>query len=87
MFFSMSRGMQGDTNGNFKRSEEGRRVARRPDVVEGWWDNISSEPVYIKDKYHLKQVCQEQSRRTGREIIPRMFAKTKSQGKGIEWSF
>lgn len=76
-----------DPLGNAKRSLEGRRTARQKDWVVGWWEHIWHEPIYITDKYHLKQVCQQYSKVIGREIIPKAFAKPKSQGKGIEWSF
>ena len=76
-----------DTSGNWKRSPEGRRLRGQVDWVAGWWDNIGPNPIYIHDKYHLKQVCAAESKRTGRIIIPRAFAKPKSSGKGIEWTF
>jgi len=70
-----------DAHGNWKRSPEGRRLSRKKDTVQGWWDNITTEPIYIHDKYHLKEVCRKHN------VIPRMFAKSKSQGKGLEWDF
>jgi hypothetical protein len=70
-----------DPYGTTRHSTEGRRVARKKDVVEGWWENIDKEPIYIKDKYHLKEECNK------RGVIPRMFAKSKSQGRGLEWSY
>lgn len=76
-----------DPHGNWKRSPEGRRLMLKSNWVEGWWDNLSNEPIYIRDKYHLKEVCQRLSKQTGRTIIPRAFAKPSSQGKGIEWNF
>lgn len=79
--------MKDDFFGNYRKSVEGKRVNRNSDFVQGWWENISREPVYIKDKYHLKQVCEAESKRTGRLIIPRIFAKPKSQGQGLEWTF
>jgi len=79
--------MIGDTYGQFKRSEEGKRTARKTDPVEGWWENLGPSPIYIRDKYHLKKVCERIEQETGRRLIPRMFAKAKSQGKGLEWSF
>lgn len=69
-----------------KRSVEGRRLSRKTDWVEGWWENIAPQPIYIKDKYHLKEVCKKYSTKD-REIIPKAFIKPKSQGKGYEWSF
>lgn len=80
-------GMRDDPHGNARHSEEGQRLSRKKDWVEGWWDHLGPNPIYIRDKYHLKQVCQELSRRTGRTIIPRAFAKPASQGKGLEWNF
>lgn len=74
-------GMVGDRYGNYKRSVEGKRVARKSDVVEGWWENITTHPIYIKDKKHLKEVCQKYG------VIPKIFAKPKSQGKGLEWTY
>ena len=79
--------MIGDTYGQFKKSVEGKRAARRTDTVEGWWENLGSEPIYIRDKYHLKKVCQEIENTTGKKLIPKMFMKPTSQGKGVEWSF
>lgn len=79
--------MIGDTYGQFKKSEEGKRTARKTDPVAGWWENLGPSPIYIRDKYHLKQVCEHIKKETGNNFIPRMFVKTKSQGKGLEWSF
>lgn len=76
-----------DPFGTSRRSEEGRKIQRSPNYVEGWWENIAPRPIYIKSKAHLKEVCLAESKRTGRTIIPRMFAKPKSQGKGFEWSY
>ena len=73
--------MKNDIYGNYKRSEEGKRTNRKSDYVEGYWENIASTPIYIKDKHHLKEECQK------RGVIPKIFAKPKSQGKGVEWSF
>ena len=76
-----------DPYGTSKRSIEGKRVARKANWVEGVWENIGPEPIHIKDKYHLKEVCLRESKRTGRTIIPKAFMKPASQGKGIEWNF
>ncbi len=76
-----------DPWGNAKRTIEGKRTARQKDWVQGWWEHIGPEPVYIRDKHHLKQVCQAYSKQVGREFIPKAFAKPKSQGKGVEWNF
>ena len=76
-----------DPYGTAKRSPEGRSIARSKDYVRGWWENIDREPIFIQDKEHLKRVCLEVGRREGRTVIPRMFAKPKSQGKGFEWSY
>jgi len=70
-----------DPYGTCKRSVEGKRVARKPDYVEGWWENIDREPLYIKDRAHLKQECQK------RGVIPKIFSKPASQGKGLEWTY
>lgn len=70
-----------------RHSVEGKRLTRRANWVEGWWENIDSKPIYIRDREHLKRVCQEVSKRTGRTIIPKAFMKPASQGKGFEWSF
>ena len=80
-------GMRDDRYGTCKSSPEGRRLAGKQNWVEGWWENIAAEPIYIRDKYHLKQVCEAESKRTGRIIIPKAFMKPASQGKGYEWSF
>lgn len=77
----------GDFFGQAKRSAEGKRTARQNNWVRGWWENIAPEPVFIQDKWHLKAVCQAEGRRTGRTIIPRAFAKAKSNSRGIEWTF
>jgi len=79
--------LKADVYGNYRGSAEGRATQRKANWVEGWWENIAPNPVYIRDKHHLKQVCEAESRRTGRIIIPKAFMKPKSQGKGYEWSF
>ncbi len=76
-----------DVFGNQRSSPEGRRLAGKTNWVEGWWEHIGPQPIYIKDKYHLKQVCQAYGKQIGKEVIPKAFAKPKSQGKGWEWSF
>lgn len=76
-----------DEFGTLKRSEAGQRVARSKDWVAGWYENIAPHPIYIRDKYELKKVCQYWSDKTGRTIIPRAFAKRSSQGSGLEWTF
>lgn len=76
-----------DKYGTLKRSQAGQRVARNPNWVEGWYENIAPHPIYIRDKYELKRVCQYWSERTGRNIIPKAFAKRSSQGSGLEWNF
>ena len=70
-----------DPFGTMRRSVEGKRAARNQDYVRGWWENIDKEPIFIEDKEHLKRECQR------RGLIPKMFAKEKSQGKGLEWSY
>lgn len=79
--------MRGDVYGQFRSSVEGKRTARKADTVEGWWEDLGPNPIYIRDKYHLKQVCQDIEKRTGKRLIPKMFLKPTSQGKGLEWSF
>lgn len=79
--------LKADELGQCKSSSEGRATMRQRDWIRGWWEHIGPEPVFIRDKQHLKQVCQAESRRTGRIIIPRAFAKPKSDGRGIEWTF
>lgn len=86
MAFAIVRSIE-DAFGTSKRSSEGRRIKRSPHYVEGWWENISAKPIFIKDRQHLKEVCLAESKRTGRTIIPKMFAKPKSQGKGFEWTY
>lgn len=76
-----------DPYGTSRRSEEGRKVARSANYVEGWWENLGPKPIYIRDKHHLKQVCLDIEKRTGQKLIPKMFMKPKSQGSGVEWSF
>ena len=73
--------MKDDIYGNYRRSEEGKRTNRKKDYVEGVWENIAREPIHIRDKAHLKAECQK------RGVIPRIFAKPCSQGKGLEWSY
>ena len=70
-----------DPYGSSRHSVEGKRVARKLDTVEGWWENIDRDPIYIKDREHLKRECNK------RGVIPRAFSKSKSQGKGLEWSY
>lgn len=76
-----------DPYGTLRSTPQGKATQRKQNWVEGWWENIAPEPIYIKDKYHLKQVCLEQEKRTGRKLIPKAFAKPSSQGKGLEWNF
>lgn len=76
-----------DRYGTSKRSSAGQRVAHSSNWVEGWYENIAPHPIYIKDKYELKKVCEEWSKRTGRVIIPKAFAKRASQGSGLVWNF
>lgn len=76
-----------DPYGTLKSTPAGKAINRKKNWVEGVWENIAPEPVYIKDKYHLKQVCLEQEKITGRKLIPKAFMKPKSQGSGVEWSF
>lgn len=73
--------MKDDIYGNWKRSEEGKRQNRKSDYVSGVWENITDKPIYIKDKEHLKKICDKYG------VIPKIFAKAKSQGKGVEWNF
>ena len=70
-----------DPYGTSRHSVEGKRVARSGDYVRGWWENIDKEPIWIEDKEHLKRECQK------RGVIPKIFAKRQSQGKGLEWSY
>lgn len=87
MFHCINEKEKLDPYGTSKRSIVGKRVANKKDWVAGTWENISSKPVYIRDKQHLKEVCIAEGKRTGRTIIPKAFMKPKSQGKGFEWSF
>ena len=76
-----------DPYGTLRSTPSGKATKRKKDWVEGVWENIAPEPIHIKDKYHLKQVCMEQEKITGRKLIPKAFMKPTSQGKGVEWSF
>lgn len=76
-----------DPYGTSKRSIEGRRVAKKANWVEGWWENIGPEAVYCRTKEDVKAACIAQGKKTGRIIIPKAFMKPTSQGKGFEWSF
>lgn len=76
-----------DPYGTGRSSPEGRRLMGNKDWVKGWWECLGPQPIYIRDKYHLKEVCTEIEKRTGRRLIPKAFMKHKSQGKGVEWSF
>lgn len=76
-----------DPYGNQRNTPEGRRVAGQKNWVRGWWEHILPEPVFVEDKYHLKKICQDYSKKVGRDVIPKAFAKPRSQGKGYEWSF
>lgn len=84
MAYIITRGMKGDIHGTCKSSEAGRQVARSNNWVEGYWETLGC---HIKDKQHLKQVCQDIERKTGNKFIPKAFMKPSSQGKGVEWSF
>lgn len=72
---------------NLKHTSEGRSLSSKRDWVEGWWSNLGPQPIYIKDKHHLKKVCEALSRKTGLTYIPKAFMKPKSQGRGFEWNF
>jgi hypothetical protein len=72
---------QHDPYATSKRSVEARRLVRKENWVEGWWENIDHEPIYIKDKEQLKRECDK------RGLIPKAFAKPRSQGKGLEWTY
>lgn len=78
---------QVDPYASSKRSVEGKRVARKSNWVEGWWENIGPTPIYCTTKEEVKAACIRQGKLTGRVIIPKCFMKAKSQGKGFEWSF
>lgn len=79
--------VEGDFYGQARHSTEGKRTQRKSDWVQGWWEHICPEPIYVNDKYELKKICQAESRRTGRTIIPKAFMKWRSDGKGIAWNF
>lgn len=79
--------MIGDIYGQFKSSPEGKRTALKRDWVEGWWENLGPNPIYIRDKYHLKKVCQEIESQTGKKLIPKAFMKCSSSRKGAQWTF
>ena len=79
--------MLADTYGNMKKSVEGKRTARSQDWVRGWWEHLGPEPIFIEDKHHLKRVCLDIKKRTGKNLIPKAFAKCSSSGKGLEWNF
>lgn len=76
-----------DPWGNQRRTPEGCRTERTKDWIRGWWEHIGPEPIFIQDKYHLKQECIKWGKVRDQEIIPKAFMKPKSQGKGVEWSF
>lgn len=76
-----------DPYGTSRRSIEGRRVARKNNWVEGYWENIGPKPIYCRTKEDVKAACLAESKRQGRTIIPKSFMKPSSQGKGIEWNF
>ena len=76
-----------DPHGTGRSSPEGKRVQRSKDWVRGYWECLGPKPIFIEDKYHLKRVCEEIEKRTGRKLIPKAFMKSASQGKGVEWSF
>jgi hypothetical protein len=46
--------------------------------VEGWWDHIDREPIYISSKKQLLDECEK------RGLMARAFMKPKSQGRGFE---
>ena len=46
--------------------------------VEGWYEHIDREPIYIKDKKHLVRECEK------RGLVARAFMKPKSRGDGYE---
>lgn len=81
VYIITSKGMKADHYGNYKSSPQGKQTARKKDTVQGVWENIGPEPIYIQDKKHLKQECEK------RGVIPKMFMKPKSQGKGHTWTY
>jgi hypothetical protein len=46
----------------------------------GYWEHIDKQPIYIRDKAHLKQECEK------RGVLPRAFLKHTSQGKHYEFA-
>lgn len=48
------------------------------DWATGWWENITTEPVYIEDKKHLKQVCDKHG------VMAKGLMKPKHSGRGYE---
>lgn len=46
--------------------------------VEGWYEHIGPEPIYIESKKQLFEECEKHGN------MPRAFLKPKSQGKGYE---
>ena len=46
--------------------------------AKGWWENIAHEPIYIRDKQHLKEVCEAHG------VMAKALMKPKSDGKGWE---
>jgi len=76
-----------DPYGTSRRSVEGERVKKQRDWVRGTWENIGPKPVFIRDKHHLKEVIMAENKRTGKNLIPKAFMKSSSQGKGVEWNF
>ncbi len=49
--------------------------------IEGWWEHIGSEPIYIHNKKQLFEEC------TKRGNLPKAFMKPCSQGKGHEFKW
>jgi len=46
--------------------------------IPGWYENITNQPVYIRDKRHLIDTCEKHG------VLARALMKQKSQGKGWE---
>ena len=50
------------------------------DWCQGYWEHIDKQPIYIRDKEHLRQECNK------RGVIPKAFLKHTSQGKHYEFA-
>ena len=57
-------------------------ILNKDKLANGVWEHITTEPIIITGGYkELKEVCDKH------KVIPKIFAKPRSQNKGWEWKY